>query len=169
MELLSNGFSLPLFRSIGPYPISAFGISRTKIKDQTLTSRLSCFLFRQYLTLAFEFDATISCSRLSGRRAAWPRRSGDALGRIGRSRCWSDAALRRQRSQVRILSGAPDLKFLLRRIHHDASTAGQLLRCRGHIDAIVGETRLEGARAIRRWYLLQALSRLGVDHHQGST
>jgi hypothetical protein len=40
---------------------------------------------------------------------------------------------------------APDLKSLLRPIHHDASTAGQLLRCRGHIDAIVGETHPERA------------------------
>jgi hypothetical protein len=42
-------------------------------------------------------------------------------------------------------AGALDLKSLLHCIHHDASTAGQLLRCRGHIDAIVGETHRERA------------------------
>ena len=50
-----------------------------EIKNQTFTSRLSCFFFRSFRTGTFEFNSTTSCSRSPTPRArpsTAPRRPG---------------------------------------------------------------------------------------------
>jgi hypothetical protein len=59
--------------------------SAEEIKRQTVTSKLSCFLFSSSRTGTFEFNSTTSCSRAPRRRAgraAWPRRFADGRGRL---------------------------------------------------------------------------------------
>ena len=86
-------------------------------------------LFRSHRTGTFELTVTSAALRCS-------------LARFGRADPCAAGVMLPSEAEVTSsnLVGCARLKALLGRIHHDASTAGLLLRCRGHLDAIVGET-----------------------------